>query len=87
MNRVRMIRVAWLSSGADGRPCLQTRPIPFDFVACKLRRDLSFEAPISDLMDQQFVTAMGVVIYLGLVGTGLVTAAAITFVLKGIKLI
>jgi len=38
-------------------------------------------------MDQQFVTAMGVVIYLGLVGTGLVTAAAITFVLKGIKLI
>ena len=66
---------------------MQTRPIPFDFVACKLRRDLSFKAPISDLMDQQFVTAMGVVIYLGLVGTGLVAAAAITFVLKGIKLI
>ncbi|QNI74620.1 cytochrome b6/f complex subunit VI [Synechococcus sp. NOUM97013] len=34
-----------------------------------------------------FVTAMGVVIYLGLVGAGLVTAAIISFVLRGIKLI
>jgi hypothetical protein len=33
------------------------------------------------------VTAMGVLIYLGLVGTGLVTAAVISFVLRGIKLI
>ncbi|EAR19512.1 hypothetical protein WH7805_11368 [Synechococcus sp. WH 7805] len=76
-----------LSSGADGRPCLQTRPIPFDFDARKLRRDLSSGDPISDLMVLHSVTAMGVVIYLGLVGAGLVTAAAISLVLRGIKLI
>jgi hypothetical protein len=66
---------------------LQTRPVPFDFDARKLRRDLSSGDPISDLMDQHFVIAMGVVIYLGLVGVGLVTAAGISIVLRGIKLI
>ena len=38
-------------------------------------------------MGQHFVIAMGVVIYLGLVGAGLVTAAGISLVLRGIKLI
>ncbi|QNI86264.1 cytochrome b6/f complex subunit VI [Synechococcus sp. PROS-7-1] len=66
---------------------MQTRPVPFDFDARKLRRDLSSGDPISDLMDQHFVIAMGVVIYLGLVGAGLVTAAGISVVLRGIKLI
>jgi hypothetical protein len=66
---------------------LQTRPVPFDFDARKLKRDLSFGTPVSDLIDQHSVVAMGVVIYLGLVGAGLVTAAGISLVLRGIKLI
>ncbi|MGB1196966.1 MAG: hypothetical protein ACPG3W_09845 [Synechococcus sp.] len=66
---------------------MQTRPIPFDFDARKLRRDLSSGAPVSDLIGQHSVIAMGVVIYLGLVGAGLVTAAGISLVLRGIKLI
>ncbi|WP_259726373.1 hypothetical protein [Synechococcus sp. CS-197] len=66
---------------------MQTRPVPFGFDARKLKRDLSFGAPVSDLMGQHSVIAMGVVIYLGLVGAGLVTAAGISLVLRGIKLI